>query len=230
MNRLKFYCLLFTLNITGVIFCFTVTAQKNYTDTTKYLSVPGSANRDTTLLPDPSPKRGYEHMHFSFPSSTNNSSFSQSDGFMFSYYNKMASPTFSELDGVYGGKIKIADKEDFEKFVNNQLNNLKKGFKKSETLQEITQDSLTSNADYISSLYFVTEDTKPAVRVNGNRPVLELRQYSSLIYKKDLTSGEGNFYSIYFSERGLPQELHTKEEIHFKIQQLLSSCEFGDFK
>ncbi len=177
-----------------------------------------------------SPKTGYEHMQFSLPLSTRHYFVNVLDGFKFTYYNKMVSSTFSELDGVYGGKINLANKEDFEKFANKQINNLKRGFKKSETLQEITKDSLTSTADYISTVYFVTTDTKTNVEINGSSPVLELRQYSTLLYKKDLTTGKGDYYSIYFSERGLPEELHTKEEIKFKIQQLLNSCEFGDLK
>jgi hypothetical protein len=177
-----------------------------------------------------SPKLGYEHMKFSMPLSTRHYFASALEGFKFTYYNNMVSPTFSEIDGVYGGKINLSDKEDFEKFENKQTNNLKKGFKKSETLKEFTQDTLTSNSDYISSVYFVTEDTKASLAIDDKNSVLELRQYSTLLYKKNLKTGKGDYYSIYFSERGLPQELHSKEEIRFKMQLLLSSCEFGDFK
>jgi hypothetical protein len=176
-----------------------------------------------------SSKTGYEHMMFSLPLSTRHYFVSSLEGFKFTYFNKSVSPTFTEIDGVYAGKINLSDKEEFEKFAKKQINNLKKGFKKSETLKEMTEDTLFSNADYISSVYFVTEDSKASLPAGGKAPLLELRQYSSLLYKKDLKTGKGDFYSIYFSERGLPQELHTKEEIRFKIQLLLSSCEFGDF-
>ena len=230
MNRLKFYCVLFTLSITGVIFCCTVTAQKNYTDTAKYLSVPGPANQNTTQLRPSLLKPGYEHMHFLFPPSTNRSFFNPLNGFTFSYYNQIVSQTFSEVDGVHGVKKNFSDKDEFEKYTKRQIDKLKKGFKKSETLKELTDDSLTSNADYTSSIYFVTEDTKPAVVVNGSHPTLDVREYNAWVYKKNEISGKGDVYSITFSERGLPQELHTKEEIRFKIQQLLNSCEFGDFK
>jgi hypothetical protein len=177
-----------------------------------------------------SPKTGYAHMKFSFPLSTRHYFAAPITGFMFSYYNKMVSLTFTEVETIHGDKRNFADKKDFEKYANRQIDNLKKDFKKSETLQILTQDSLTSDADYTSSIYVVTEDTKPYVFVNGSHPTLELREYNAWLYKKDLISGKGDVYSIYFSERGLPGELHTKEEIRFKIQQLLNSCEFGNFK
>jgi hypothetical protein len=349
MNCLKFYYLLFALNITGVIFCFTAAAQKTYTDTAKYLSVPGPANQDTTKFatfyvmrpdndiaktfwfgiyfddtlmvrvddamryvikyaktgnvkiwvknpeqslvtvnieagkkyylqmitepggktgstklvrvdekegeevfnkmeypplyvydPDPytnskyiwpsSPKTGYAHMMFSSPLSTRHFFVKPLIGFMFSYYNKMVSPTFTEVDGVYGSKMNLSGKEDFDKYAAKQTNNLRKSSNKSATIQNITEDSLTSGADYTYSVYFVEKDSKPNVEINGQRPVLELRQYSVIIYKKDPQTGKGDVYSIYFSERGLPGEVHSKEEIRFKVQQLLNSCEFGDFK
>jgi hypothetical protein len=169
-------------------------------------------------------------MMFSLPLSTRHCFASANTGFMFSYYNKMVSATFSEIDGVYGGRKNLSDKEEFQNFFNKQINSLKKGLKKSETLQAITPDSLTSEADYISGVYFVTHDSKADVVINGIHPVLELRQYSILLYKKDPVTGKGDYYSVYFSERGLPEELHTKEEIRFKAQQLVTSCEFGDFK
>ena len=177
-----------------------------------------------------SPKTGYEHMTFSLPLSTRHYFASNLEGFICSYYNTMVSPTFSEGDIVSAEKRNFSDKEDFEKYANRQIGKLKKGFKKSEILQQLTQDSLTSNADYTSSIYFVTEDTHPNMVINGNHPSLEVREYNSWVYKKDVKRGKGDVYSITFSERGLPEELHTKEEIRFKIQQLLNSCEFGDFK
>jgi hypothetical protein len=150
-----------------------------------------------------------------------------SQGFIFSYYNKNVSATFTEVDGVYGRKINLKDKDDFEKFVSKQTNNLKKGFKSSETLQQITENTLLSNADYIHSVYFVTTDTKPDIKIAGQYPTLQLRQYSVMLYKKDLKNGKRDLlYSVYFSERGLQEELHTREEIKWKIQQLINSCEF----
>ena len=177
-----------------------------------------------------SPGTGYSHMKFSAPLSTRHFFQSALNGFQFTYYNKLLSQTFSEVDGVYGSKINFSDKDDFENFFDKQVNNLKKGFKKSETLQEMTTDTLTSAADYTSAVYYVTKDTKPNVLINGQPPVLELRSYNAIVFYKSPATGKGDYYTIAFSERGLPEELHTKEEIRFKIQQLLNSCEFGDFK
>jgi hypothetical protein len=185
---------------------------------------------DSKYIWPSSPKTGYAHMMFSFPLSTRHFFVKPLIGFMFSYYNKMVSPTFTEADGVYGSKMNLSGKEDFDKYAAKQTNNLKKSSNKSATIQNITEDSLTSGADYTYSVYFVEKDSKPNVEINGQRPVLELRQYSAIIYKKDQQTGKGDIYSIYFSERGLPGELHSKEEIRFKVQQLLNSCEFGDFK
>ncbi len=194
-----------------------------------YVYDPDPYTNDNYIWPS-SPKTGYIHMQFLPPLSTRHFSFNQLNGFMFSYYNKVVSASFSEIVGVYGGKANLRDKDEFDKFARKQMNNLQKSSTKSATIQKITEDSLTSGADYTYSVYFVETDSKPDVEVNGQRPVLELRQYSTLLYKRDALTGKGDYYSVYFSERGLPQELHSREEIRFKIQQLLNSCEFGDFK
>ena len=184
---------------------------------------------DSKYIWPSSPKSGFAHMQFSLPLSTRHFFIRPLIGFMFSYYNKMVSPTFTEADGAYGSKMNLSGKEDFVKYAAKQTNNLKKSSNKYATIQSIEEDSLLSRADYTYGLYFTEEDSKPNVEVNGKRPVLELRQYNVLLYKKDQQTDKGNLYSIYFSERGLPQELHTKEEIRSKIQHLLNSCEFGDF-
>lgn len=125
-----------------------------------------------------------------------------------------------------GAKKNISDKEEFIKFANKQKDNLIKSSSKSATIESVTEDSLTCNSDYIYSVYFVEKDSKPNVQVTGQTPVLEVRQFSSIVYKKDAKTGKGDYYSIYISERGLPGELHSKEEIRFKIQRLLNSCKF----
>ena len=175
-------------------------------------------------------KVGYAHMKFKPPLSTRHFFQNIIEGFVFSYLNKTISPTFSEVVGVYGGKKNISDKDEFIKFASKQTGDLKKSSSKTATIESITEDSLTCNSDYIYSVYFVEKDSKPNVQVIGKTPVLEVRQYSSIVYKTDVKTGKGDYYSIYFSERGLPEELHRKEEIRFKIQLLLNSCEFGDFK
>lgn len=194
-----------------------------------YVYDPDPFTNSYYILPS-APKLGYAHMKFSFPLSTRHFFQSASSGFIFSYYNKNVSPTFTEVDGVYGNKISFKDKDDFDKFAKKQMNNLQKSSGKSATIISISEDSLISAADYIYSVYFIEKDSKPNVKINDTIPVLQLRQYSTLIYKKDATTGKGDYYSIYFSERGLTEELHSKEEIRFKIQQLLTSCEFGDFR
>lgn len=194
-----------------------------------YIYDPDPYTNDYYVYPS-APGTGYSHMKFSAPLSTRHFFVSTLTGFQFTYFNKLLSPTFTEVDGVYGGKINLSDKEDFDKFFDKQVNNLKKGFKKSETLQQLTADTLTSAANYTSAVYYVTTDTKPDATLNGQTPVLELRSYNAIVFYKDPATGKGDYYTIAFSERGLPEELHTKEEIRFKIQQFLSSCNFGDFK
>lgn len=186
---------------------------------------PDPFTNDHYVWPDPQ-KIGYTHMIFLPPLSARHFFESTMDGFIFSYYNKSLSPTFTEVVGVYGSKKNISDKEDFMKFARKQKDNINKSSSKSATIESITEDSLTCNSDYIYSVYFIERDSKPNVQVNGQIPVLEVRQYSAIIYKKDEKSGKGDYYSIYFSERGLATELHTKDEIRAKIQYLLDSCEF----
>lgn len=199
-------------------------AQQNI-DTSK-LNIAGPANADTTRLLSANQKTGYEHMMFSMPPSTNRSSYNWLNGFIFSYYNPAVSQTFSEVDRVLGDKRKFDSKDDFDKYVSRQTSQVKKGFKKSETIRLFMQDTLVSAADFISSLYFVTEDSDPAIAVNGVHPTLEVRAYHAWLYKKDSTTGKGNVYAIFFSERGLPGELHSQQELKWKIQQFLNSCEF----
>lgn len=193
-----------------------VTAQTINVDTTK-LNTPGPSNLDASKINSTLQKTGYEHMRFTIPPSTNRSSSTALYGFFFTYYNEAISKTFSEADNVFGEKRNF-DKADFDKYVSKKINQIKKGFKKSETLQLFVEDSLTSSADYISSVYFATEDTNPAVVVNGVHPTLQVRDYHAWIYKKDSAAGKGDAYAIFFSEIGLPKELHSKEEIRFKIQ------------
>ena len=171
-------------------------------------------------------------MRFAPPLSTRHYFFTPNKGFVFSYYNAMVSKTFSEVVSVAFVEKKDFDSgEDFEKFISKQIANLtKRDLEKSETLKLLKQDTLASVAEYSSSIYFVTENIKPPIVIDGKHPVLEMREYNTCIYKKDLKTGKGMVYLVFFSERGLPQELHAREEIRFKIRKLLNSCEFGEVK
>lgn len=52
------------------------------------------------------PEFGYTHMRFQPPSSARRFFQNAIDGFVFSFFNKMLLPTFSEVVGVYGSKKK----------------------------------------------------------------------------------------------------------------------------
>jgi hypothetical protein len=208
---------------------------KDQQQPTLYVFDPDPATKFTgnsNYLGPLSPKDSLQDMVFTPPLSTRHYFFNPNAGFFFSYYNAMVSKTFTE-----GVMVRFVDKkdfnsrDDFEKFVSKQIANLTgKNLEKFETLQMLKQDTLASGADYSSTIYYVTENAKSAVIVNGQHQVLEMRSYDTWMYKKDLKNGKGNIYNIFFSERGLPQELHTREEIRFKIRQLLGSPEFGEVK
>jgi hypothetical protein len=38
------------------------------------------------------------------------------------------------------------------------------------------------------------------------------KKYTALIYKKSLQTSKGDVYSFYFSERGVPKEIHSKKK------------------
>jgi len=147
---------------------------------------------------------------------------------MFAYYEPNVSQTYSEVDRVYGEKRNFSGKDDFDKFINKQTGKLKKGRKIGDR-GGVTPDSLSSQADFISSVYYLSEDTSPDISIQGVHPSLEVREYNAWLYKKDSQTGKGDIYTIVFSERGLPEELHTKKEIRLKIQRFLDSCEFGRY-
>jgi hypothetical protein len=179
-----------------------------------------------------SPKASAQDMRFTPPLSARHYFFNPNRGFLFGYYNSMVSKTFTEVVMVrFADKKDFDSKNDFEKFLSKQITNLtRRDLEKFETLKLIRQDTLVSGADYSSTIYYVTENTEPPIVINGKHPVLEMRGYNTWMYKKDSKTGKGMVYLVFFSERGLSRELHTREEIRFKIQRLLSSCEFGEVK
>jgi hypothetical protein len=79
-------------------------------------------------------------MNFALPLSTRHYFASSLEGFMFSYYNKTISPTYSEVVGVYGDKKKLSTKEDFLKFADKQVDHLKNTSSKTATIESITAD------------------------------------------------------------------------------------------
>lgn len=175
-----------------------------------------------------SAKMGFQQMKFKAPISTRHFIHGHEVGYLFYYYNDAVSQTFSETIRVKSDvKNDINSQEEFEKYMRKQIDKLTKGdLEKFETVQLVKQDTLVSGADYSSTFYYVTENTRSAVVVNGQHQVLEMREYNTWMYKKDLKKNKGTIYTVFFSERGLPQELHAREEIRFKLRQLISSCSF----
>ena len=175
-----------------------------------------------------SSKMGFQQMKFKAPFSTRHFIHGHEVGYLFYYNNDAVSQTFSEAIKVKSDvKNDINSQGDFEKYMSKEIDKInKEDLEKFETVKLLKRDTLASGADYSSTIYYVTENTKSAVVVNGQHQVLEMREYNTWMYKKDSQKDRGTIYSIFFSERGLPQELHTQNEIRFKLRQLISSCSF----
>jgi hypothetical protein len=172
---------------------------------------------------------GFVEFLFQPPLSARHYFASAENGYRFMYNNKMLSSTFSELDFVQRMEDKDFDNEvQFEEYVKKHIEKAGKNLKKSETLQEQLFEKIHSPADMTYGVYSVTRDTKPenTGSLNG-QSFLEVRTYQVCMYKTEVKKSKGRVFLISFSERGLLEELHSKEEIRFKINLLLNSSSFG---
>lgn len=177
---------------------------------------------------DVNKKTGFNEFLFAPPISTRHYFASADLGYVFGYVNKMSSQTFSELDMVQRLEdIDFSSNEDFENYVKKNLEKSAKKLKKSETLKEMLYEEGTSPADMTWFAYSVSNDARPDGIKLHEDTFLETRTYQACMYKKEIHGTKGRVFLVTFSERGLPEELHSKEEIFYKINLLVQSSEFG---
>jgi len=177
---------------------------------------------------DYSLKTGFAELLFTPPISTRHYFASAELGYIFGYANKMLSQTFSEVDLVQRtDDIDFAAQADFETYVKKNIEKLSKDLKKSEILKERTYLNGTSPADMTLIVYSVSEDTRPeGIKLAANQ-ALETRTWQACMYKREVKGDKGRVFLVTFSERGLAEELHSKEEIFYKLNYLVQSSEFG---
>ncbi|HEX4851172.1 MAG TPA: hypothetical protein VFV08_10215, partial [Puia sp.] len=150
-------------------------------------------------------------------------------GFKFSWANPMVSGSYSEVVWVQRmGDYDFNSMDEFKAFVKSKVEKAdEKLLKKSETVIEFIYIDVPTPADLSFASYVVTRDTKPSsVDMNG-RPYLEVRTWQTYMYKKNIKKGKGRIFQVSFSERGFPEELHSKEGIFYKMNLVLQSCQFG---
>ncbi len=176
----------------------------------------------------PTVPTGFAEFLFISPASARHYFADAINGYRFMYNNKMLSTSFSEIDLVQRmGDKDFSDEEEFKEYVKKHVDKAGNDLKKSETLQEQAYEKLNSPADMTYAVYTTKTDTKPeGVDLKG-QSFLETRTYQVCMYKKDVKKNKGRIFLISFSERGLPAELHSKEEIRFKINLLVQSSTFG---
>jgi hypothetical protein len=172
--------------------------------------------------------KGFNEFLFTPPISTRHYFASAELGFNFGYVNKMVSNTFSEEDLMQRmDDIDFSSQEDFEKYAKKNIEKAGKNLKRSETLKERAYEQGRSPADMTLFAYSVTEDTRPEGIKLDEHQFVETRTYQACLYKKEIKGNKGRVFLVTFSERGLPEELHSKEEIFYKINLLVQSSEFG---
>jgi hypothetical protein len=177
---------------------------------------------------DYSLKTGFAELLFTPPISTRHYFASAELGYIFGYANKMLSQTFSEVDLVQRiGDIDFASQADFETYVKKNIEKFSKDLKKSETLKGRAYLNGKSRAGMTLMVYSVSEDTRPeGIKLAANQ-ALETRTWQACMYKREVKGDKGRVFLVTFSERGLAEELHSKEEIFYKLNYLVQSSEFG---
>ena len=115
----------------------------------------------------------------------------------------------------------------FEQYVNSRVEKVnKKNLKKSETIIESSFKEISTPADLSFASYIVSDDTKPLETDMKGNPFVEVRSWQAYLYKKKIKNNKGRIYLVTFTERGLPVEVHSKEEIFYKMNLLLQSSKF----
>ncbi len=174
-------------------------------------------------------RTGFNEFTFNHPISVRHYFSSPEMGFEYSYINKMVSPSYSE-----GVMIQRMGDEDFdslaqfEQYVNSRVEKAnKKNLKKSETVIESSFKEISTPADLSFASYFVSDDSKPLGTDMQGNPFVEVRTWQAYLYKKQIKNNKGRIFQVTFTERGLPAEVHSKEEIFYKMDLLLQSSKFG---
>lgn len=178
---------------------------------------------------DPQKKAGFNEFIFDQPIFLRHYFASAEMGYMYLYANKMVSSSYSEAALIQRmGDKDFNSLDEFEKYVKSKVENADKSLlKKSETVIEFNYVDISTGADLSFASYIVTRDVKPMGVTLQKNQFLEVRTWQAYMYKKDVKKNKGRIFQVSFTERGVPEEIHTKEEIFFKMNLLLKSIQFG---
>jgi hypothetical protein len=148
---------------------------------------------------------------------------------MYSWANLWVSASYSEAVLIQRmGDYDFSSLDEFKSFVKSKVEaGDKKQLKNSESVIEFTYTDVITPADLSFASYIVTHDDKPSSVDLRGKPYLEVRTWQAYMYKKKIKKGKGRIFQVSFTERGFPEELHSKEEIFYKMNLLLQSVEFG---
>jgi hypothetical protein len=177
-------------------------------------------------------KTGFNEFLFSPPVSARHYFASPALGYQYQYANYWVSRSYSEAVIVQRmGDYDFGSQTEFDNFVKEKTEQgNKKLLKKSETVIESEWTDISTPADYSYASYIVTQDTKPEGVDMKGQPFVEVRTWQTAMYKRQVKKNKGRIFQITFTERGLPEELHSKAEIFYKMNLMLKTCVFGVVK
>jgi hypothetical protein len=184
---------------------------------------------ESSTVHDPHKKVGFNEFIFDQPVTLRHYFASAEMGYMYTYANKMVSPSYSEAAFIQRmGDKDFNSQEEFENFVKSKVEQGdKKQIKKSESVSEFIWVEIPTAADMSYASYIVTHDTNPQGVGLKDGEYLEVRTWQAYMYKKEVKKNKGRIFQVSFTERGFPSEIHTKEEIFYKMNLLLKSITFG---
>jgi hypothetical protein len=178
---------------------------------------------------EPDKRTGFNEFLFQHPISVRHYFSSPEMGYEYTYVNKMVSSSYSEvvlIQRMADGDFK--SQTEFELYVNARNGKAdKKLLKKSETIVESSSIEISTPADLSFASYSVSDDTQPEGTDKKGNPFVELRTWQAYLYKKQINNNKGMIFRVTFTEKGLLPEVHSKEEIFYKMNLLLQSIQFG---
>jgi hypothetical protein len=174
-------------------------------------------------------RTGFNEFTFSHPISVRHYFSSPEIGYEYNYVNKMVSSSYSEDVLIQRmGDEDFDSLAQFEQYVKSSVEKAnKKNLKKSETVIESSFKEISTPADLSFASYIVSDDTKPLGTDMKDNPFVEIRTWQAYLYKKQIKNNKGRIFQVTFTERGLPREIHSKEEIFYKMNLLLETSKFG---
>lgn len=149
------------------------------------------------------------------------------------FRNQLVSPTFSEVGGIDPlPRKKMDSAEDFRVFLDTDMRGLLHaswGVQKDQVVNwEMLGDQVVPWAQF-SAMMFSEAIDEHVVQGAGTGP-LTIRTAMVVFFWKHPNDKKGHTAMLYSSERGRPEELHTREQLLMRISVLLDDFEVRHMK